>query len=277
MKLRALLLTGGVLLAGCSSAATGRTSSHSTPTSARAASTPVAPAVAAQATIPPATTGDAYTRATTDLKDGNYNAAATEFRASIKAHQHVAASYAGLGTAYAHLSRFPVAFQGYSDAARLDPHNARYQYDAAYAALYSQNYHAAVAYATSFIKLRPSDPSGYHLRFLAYGSLLNAKKQVQDARIIARLLPHNADAYDDLGIALSNGSQFKQSVTAFTHAISLNPHNINYYINRGLAENLAKQPRAALADFERARSMTTNAATIKKLDGAIGVLKKEVH
>lgn len=280
MKLGALFLTGSVLLlAGCSSTTTGSTGPSATPTPGQSSANPAAPtaSVAARATVPPPVTkGDAFTRGTADLKIGNYHAAADQFRAAIKEKSHVAASYAGLGAAYAHLNQYPVAYQAYVDAARLEPSNPGYQYNAAYAALYTQNYHSAVTYATQLIKLQPKSPTGYHIRFLAYGSLLNAKGQAKDAEVVAHLSPHDPGAFNDLGIALSNENKYRDSVAAFSKAIALSPNNANYYINRGLAWNLDKQPRKALADLEKARSFSKNPTTIKKLDGAIKVLKKEI-
>lgn len=272
MKFGSLLVMGGaVLLTGCSSTALGKADPTPTP----AASTPLPTRTASVAQARPAAhTGNSFADGQTDLKNGNYRAATTAFRAAIKTKQHVAAAYAGLGTAYVRLINYPVAYQAFRNASTLDPRNPAYLYNAAYTALYSQNYHVAITYATRFIHLRPTAPSGYHVRFLAYGSLLEPKKQIGDALTIIRLAPRQPDAYNDLGIAYANSRKYSDSIKAFTEAIKLDPTNLNYYTNRAIAENTANDPNAAIADFEKAKTLTSNKATLVRLNGAIAALKK---
>lgn len=290
MKLGIILALGGAAaLAGCSSQATPtRTPTPTKPTLAPAA-TSVAATTPATTPVPTAATarqttgtpitiaaGAGFAEGNADLHAHHYAAAIIAFRNAIIHHQHVSDAYIGLGTAALGLNNFATAYQAYRSAALLAPHNAAIVYYIAYAALHAQDYHGALTYATRYIQMKPNDVNGYHLRLLAYGHLYKPKAQIKDAQTIVRLQPHNAAAFNDLGIALGNDSQFVKSIAAFSKAIKLSPNNPSYYTNRAIAENLDKQPRLALQDLYTARSKTTDPVTRGRINLAIANLKKHL-
>lgn len=218
-----------------------------------------------------------YARGLAELHAGKYAAAQREFQAAIKAHDHVVQSYAGLGAAAIAQHNYGAGYKAYRQAANLDPKNPALQYRTAYAALYAEDYHAAVQYCTRYIQLAPHDWQGYHLRFLAYGDLLDRKRQIADAEQVVKLQPRSAAALNDLGIALANNRQYAKAVQVLTNAIKLNPRNPIFYSNRGQAEYQEKKLNAALADFQKARSLTKDPARRKQLDSVIAYLKKQTH
>lgn len=289
MKSGAFVLLGGMLaVAGCSSQAATGSSPAPTPTathSVAATSVPAAtvdpqPTAALAVKSTPAAVpaaGTAFQRGETDLRNRNYAAAKQDFQQAIAAHQHLANSYTGLGTASFELGDFPGAYRAYRSAAALVPTNPAILYYTAYAALRTQDFHATVSYATRYIHLRPRDVNGYQLRLLAYGHLYMQKPQLSDARTIVSLRPHDPGAYNDLGMALSNDGHYQPAVQAFTRAIQLLPSNDGYYTNRAIAENLNKQPKLALRDLYTARSLATDPLTRKQLDEAIANLKKHMQ
>jgi tetratricopeptide (TPR) repeat protein len=168
------------------------------------------------------------------------------------------------------------AFRAYESAVSHDPSNAAFLYYAAYSALYAQDFRGAVSYATRFIRVQPKNPAGYHLRFLAYGKLLDHKNQVKDARVEVQLQPRNPDSYNDLGIALTNDTKFAAAVKTFTQAVRLRPGYLAYYTNRAMAENLNGQPNAVLRDLYTARSLAKDALTRKQIDEAISNYEKHL-
>ncbi|MDQ2745606.1 MAG: hypothetical protein M3Z66_25405 [Chloroflexota bacterium] len=210
------------------------------------------------------------------LQRHDYKAAVRYFKTAIAKREHVIDAEIGLGSASLSLGDFSTAFQAYTRAAVFAPKNPAAAYGAADASLYYQQYHAAVDYASQYIGLRPRDPNGYRLRFLAEGRLAEAKLQLRDARVIIRLQPHQSESFNDLGIALGNVGQNHAAIGAFSSAIKLQPKYAPYYINRAIVENLAKQQRQALADLQTARRLTTDSATRKNLDQAIAKLKKRM-
>jgi tetratricopeptide (TPR) repeat protein len=303
MKLRALFLLAGILaVSGCSSQASSAapTATHTSsqaPTPTRPAATPThataAPTRATtRATAPHITavvaarTGSAspYDAGERALKAGHYAAAATDFRAAIDRHQRIADSYIGLGTAEIGLAQYAKALDAFRHALGLEPRNTTVVYDAAYAALNADLYHDAVAYATQYIKMKPTDGRGYHLRFLAYGGLLDPKHQLSDARLVVRYEPNSPTAYNDLGIALAQNKKYAASEAALTKAIALQPNNWEFYKNRGLAEyNLGlnehnnHQLTLALKDFQRAEALVKDPTQRSNLQAAIAYLQKQMH
>lgn len=223
------------------------------------------------------TGSDPYAAGQKDLHVGKYAAAEAAFRQAIRRHEHLAAAYAGLGAAALAHRDYSTAYSSYRHAASLAPKNADYQYGAGYAALYTDDFHGVERYTTAYIVLKPRDPRGYHLQFLAAGALLDPKLQIKDASAEARLLPHNAGSFNDLGIALANRKNYKRAIVAFDHAIRLNASVEQYYNNRGLAEFRAKEYAAALHDLQRARALSTNKVRRAQLAKAIAELRGLMH
>jgi superkiller protein 3 len=227
--------------------------------------------------VPPVhLTGTAYDRGQTYLKARSFTAAVAQFRLSIRRHQSVADSYANIGTASLDMGKDAAAYRAYKAAVSHNPSNAAYLYYAAYSALYAQDFRGAVSYATRFIGVQAKNPAGYHLRFLAYGKLLEHKNQVTDARVEVQLQPRSPDSYNDLGIALTNDGKFAAAVKTFTRAIRLRPAYLSYYTNRAMAENLNRQPNDVLRDLYTARSLAKDSLTKKQIDEAIANFKKHL-
>jgi superkiller protein 3 len=218
---------------------------------------------------------DPYAAGRAALKRHDYKSAVRYFKMAIAHSENLIASEIGLGAAAFALGEAATSYRAYARAATLAPSNPQAVYGAADSAYEAHQYRAAVDYATSYIKLRPKEYAGYKVRFLAEGRLLDAKGQLRDARQLVKLFPHQAESFNDLGIALSNSGKFGSAIQAFTTAIKLLPNTVDYYINRAIAENLDRKPRLALADLETARRLAKDRATQRNLDKAISSLKKK--
>jgi Flp pilus assembly protein TadD len=267
-------------------------SALASPTGARPASSPFAAGVAA-------------------MNAHKWAEAEKQFRLAISRKDHLERAYAGLGTAATWLNDYRTAFFAFKKAVALDSHdleaqqglaqaatqikdfydayhayvemvkafpkNPYYVYQTAYSALYAADSHAAVSYATTYIKLAPTDWRGYHLRFLAYGNLLKHKEQVQDASKVVQLRPHDPTAYNDLGIALANDQQYKKSISVLTNAIRLDPKYALAYMNRGISESLNGQEKLAIQDLDVARSLTHDTKLQKQINALIHYLQRRAH
>jgi Flp pilus assembly protein TadD len=296
MKLRALFLLAGILaVSGCSSqvsagSPTATRAAAPRPTPTRPAPTPTRaptprPALHATAVVAARTAAKSdYDAGEAALKAGQYAAAVKDFRAAIDHHQRVADAYVGLGTAYVGSLHYADAFSAFRHAAALEPRNPHVLYSAAYAALYADDYHSAATYASRYLALKPHDGQGYHLRFLAYGGLLDKTHQLDDARQVARYEPNSPTAFNDLGIALAQNGKYTESEVALSKAIALEPNNWQFYKNRGLAEyrrGIAESRKdqlvAALRDFERAEALTKDPVQRGNLKAAIAYLRKQMH
>lgn len=278
MRARLVATFGGALflIAGCG---TGHPSAKTTtPTSSTSGGALASPGPTKVAVVVPTihTSGSPYERAVAYTRAGQNAPAAAQYKKSIQQHQHVAESYAGLGTVGIRQGDYNAAYSAYRKASALRPTDAELVYKSAFTALYSGDAHAAVTYASRYIQLEPHRTSGYHLRFLAYGKLARRTEQIRDARSITRLDPKSTIAFTDLGIALANNGKFSQATQAFSRAIALSPTNVSYYTNRAIAENLNHQQPRAMADLHKARSLAKDAATRSSLDRAIASLTKDM-
>ncbi len=261
MKLRVCLLLGGFLAFTAGS-------------SLSAAGSYAAPAATSRQTRPPTS---AYQQGVTALSAGHYSAAENDFRQAIARHDHVAQAWVGIAAADFARREYSASYHAMLHAVQLRPRDPGIQYRTASSALYSDDFHAAVKYATNYIALEPRDPRGFQLRFNAYGNLLDRKHQLQDARSVVKLQPHNANAYNDLGIALANNKEFSASEVALTRAIALQPSNPEFYSNRAQPEYQQKQYNKALADLEKALSLTKDRSRRGQLTAAIAYLRKQIH
>lgn len=298
------LLTGTIALAGCASTASGGGTPTSFPkATAAASSAATAPPAPVQTSDPrpagtrvAAVTGSPTAQAVPTaplgpapkpagalaagraaMKARKYSAAERDFQIAVAHNQNTAEAATLLGVAASAAGDYAAAYKGYTRASLLDPKNPALVYGAAYSALNSQDYRAAIDYAKQYIGMRPHDVRGYHVRFLAESHLLEPKPQLADARAIVSLQPNSADSYNDLGIALGNGQKYPASIAAFSKAIQMRPGYAPYYSNRAIIENLAGQPRAALADLETARRDTTSPTLRHSLALAIASLKARMH
>jgi tetratricopeptide (TPR) repeat protein len=276
------VLTGGVLLAGCG---TTTATPHSTavpatatPLTVPASAGPAAPtqAAATQAATQVSIRTDpknAYKAGLSDLRHQNFAAAAQHFRQAIKNHQNTAGAYAGLGNADLRLGKYADGYKAYVKAVNLKPSDPNNLYGAALAAYTSKQFPDSIRYATEYIQLRPKVAAGYHLRMLANDSLARPKPQLADAEAIARLSPHNPQAYNDLGIAYGNNKKYRQSLAAFAKAIKLDGANYSFYFNRAVIENIMKNRVAALADMKKAQEL----APTKQTKAAISALERRIQ
>lgn len=298
------LLTGTIALAGCASTASGGGTPTVSPKATAAVSAATTPGAKPSGTSDPrpASTGvatvaelptaqpiptahlgpapratDAFATGKAALKARKYAEAERDFGIAVAHSENTEAASVLLAISATDAGDYATAYKGYTRASLLSPKNAALVYGAAYSALNSQNYHAAVDYAKQYTAMRPKDVRGYHVKFLAEGHLLQAKQQLKDAHTIVALQPNNAESYNDLGIALGNRQHYGASSVAFTKAIHMRSRYAPYYINRAIIENLNGKPKLALADLETAERYSTDPTMRRNVNLAISNLKRRMH
>jgi len=271
MKFRVLLVLGGMFYAASVNAPAQAAGPAPRPSFAHRSAT------VTYRTSAPNCSLHAYDMGQTSLRARQYRQARNEFQTAIRCHDRVTQAYANLGTANFDLGQYAAAYSAYRSAAMRAPHDPALTYVTAFAALYAGKWKDTVAYATATLKLQPKSDITYHLRFVAYGRLLQHKQQVRDASAEVKLKPYNADYWDDVGIALYNDSKLADSIGAFTHAIQLQPSHWNYYKNRAISEVYSKKSKIALRDLEKAYTLASSPGDKKQLSRAITKLKKSLH
>ena len=63
------------------------------------------------------------------------------------------------------------------------------------------------------------------------------------------------DAYNNLGLALSDLGDFAAAVQAYTQAIAIDPHDWHAYNNRGLALWALRRQDEALRDYAKVKEL----------------------
>ena len=78
---------------------------------------------------------------------------------------------------------------------------------------------------TRALDLAPDDPIAYNNRGIAYRSLGNPARAIEDYRQALALDRVYRDAYNNLGLALSDLGEFDAAVRAYTQAITIDAHD----------------------------------------------------
>ena len=113
---------------------------------------------------------------------------------------------------------------------------------------------------TEALKANPKNATAYYNRGLAYHSLKQYTRAIEDYTWAARLNPKDMRAYNNRGIVYGSQNQYAKSVEDFTRAIALDPDEPTLYRNRGAAYfNLQQYPKAIL-DYTKLMDLKPNHA-----------------
>ncbi|HLP00999.1 MAG TPA: tetratricopeptide repeat protein [Opitutaceae bacterium] len=108
---------------------------------------------------------------------------------------------------------------------------------------------------------------------VALGELGSA---IEDLELVGEMEKTNPQVHYELGNALARNRQFAEARAALDTAIGLAPERTDYYILRSAVALRLKDYDAALADNDKARSLTTKPKTLEILDkGRAQILAKK--
>ena len=95
----------------------------------------------------------------------------------------------------------------------------------------------------------------YNNRGIAYRSLGNPARAIEDYRRALALDQTYRDAYNNLGLALSDLGEFAAAVHAYTQAITIDARDWHAYNNRGLALWALGRREDARRDYEKVKEL----------------------
>jgi Tfp pilus assembly protein PilF len=109
---------------------------------------------------------------------------------------------------------------------------------------------------TRVIDLYPNAGSAYSKRGSVWGKERNDLERAKaDFEKSIQLLPSDAFGYEGLGIIAGMQQDHNRALSMFNKCVELEPDEHNFYFNRGIAYIAAKQPAAAVADFEKTMAL----------------------
>lgn len=144
------------------------------------------------------------------------------------------------------------AMEDYTEAIRIDPHNAALYCNRGYLLGELGKFDKAIADFTEAIKLDPHDSVAYLHRGHAFAEQHHYEKAIADFSETIKINPHDGYAYRSRGHALLDNGNPATAVVDFAEAIKLDPHDVAAYISRGLAWRAQQETEKALADFTEA-------------------------
>jgi Tfp pilus assembly protein PilF len=167
------------------------------------------------------------------------------------------------------------AVADFTAAVRLDPEQALFYQNRAWAFHRQGNSSRAIADFTKALALKPKDATLYNERGYAHLNGDKLTEALADFDAAIRINPKYALAYNNRGFTRCKKGDYAGATTDYSVALALDPKNADVYNNRGLAyleqDNHAKaiadfteairlQPRFAAAYFNRGRAYAANNA-----------------
>lgn len=177
------------------------------------------------------------------------NAKITPMANSAIVAEHVAVLVARADTLLG-ARKFDKAIDGYDEAIRIDPGNARLfaLRAAAFASMHESR--LAVRDYTESIRLNPRELQTYVDRAAIFKKIRRFDLAIDDLTEVIRRDPA-ADLYDSRGQAYAHNNAYDRAIADYSEAIRLRPAAI-FYLNRGTALQLKGDLDPAIADYNRA-------------------------
>lgn len=184
----------------------------------------------------------------------SYEAAASDFTCAIQLDPDNAVAYFGRAEAYNSSANYMAALDDYNRAIELNPeyaeaYNNRGQL---YRNILGQIEDAIADYTMSIRYNNPELHLPYTNRGLAYYSLGEYDKAMDDFDEALRINPEHADAYNGRGFTYAELGNLDQALADLTTAIELDPEDASFYSNRGVLYRRRGDNEEALADYTRA-------------------------
>jgi len=179
-------------------------------------------------------TGSAYNwRGRTQVRLGNYAAAATDLTQAIQQQAADADSYFDLGVAHHYLNDTQAALTAWSEAIRLNPQDALAYNNRGNLYQKLGQTDAALADYTKSIHLNPQNANAYNNRGLLYHEKLGqTDSALADYNEAIRLNPQYARALNNRGWLHQHLDQLDLAIADYSEAIHLNPQHTKAINNR---------------------------------------------
>ena len=160
-----------------------------------------------------------------------------------------------LGVIKASQSRYKEANDYLAKAAKIDPNDARLQYNLAKALSDSGNNKEALSHHKKAVGLAPNNPEAW----LNYGKTASDLRRYDEAILhydqALTLKPDLVEAWSNKGLTLHELKRFDEAIAHYDHALDLRPDLVEAWSNKGVALNELKRYDEAIAHYDHALTL----------------------
>ena len=211
------------------------------------------------------------------LSLGRYPEALEAYAAAAELAPDVAAHANGAGVAHYGLKQNDAALAAYTRALELDPDYALAHRNRGHVLMRLERWEEAEADYDAAIRLEPSVRN-----HLARANLLEQRTQpfkaLIDYNAVLKLEPNHVDSLVNRARLRSMMLQTKPALRDWNKVIALEPDEGLHYLERGLAQGgPGGDPRAAIADLERALELGLAPADAEHAERVLGLLRERVR
>jgi len=119
----------------------------------------------------------------------------------------------------------------------------------------NDDYRSAASIWQSVLNIEPDNARAYNGLGTAYGEISDWPKAVEAFKEALRILPDYADAYNNLGVAYDKLGHLEEAVEAYNRAISINSEYSDAYYNLGRTLAMAGRYSEAIPQLYKALSL----------------------
>jgi superkiller protein 3 len=134
-------------------------------------------------------------------------------------------------------------------ALRLDSDNAAIHFALAEMLCQQEQWDDAYDELMKSAKLMPDFPENHSGLAYIFYRVHDAPNAIAEARTALSMDPQNAEAYQNLGLALQSNEQYAAAAHAFTESLARDPDNPDTYYDLGVALQADGKLRAAQAAY----------------------------
>ncbi|WP_293144537.1 serine/threonine-protein kinase [Okeania sp. SIO3I5] len=186
-----------------------------------------------------------------NARDGNQQAAISDYNRAIKLNPSEAKYFYKRGNAYYESENYQNAIDDYSEAIALNPSYVNAYFNRGVAYFDRQNYPGAIDDLTQVLRLKPQDAEAYYKRGLVYYKSQNYDAAIKDYTQVIRLQPNDVDAYQSRGVARAANNDLQGSIADYTEMIKIQPEKIDGYYRRGRARFFLGDYQGSLDDYNQ--------------------------
>ncbi len=150
------------------------------------------------------------------------------------------------------------AIANYTEALKLNPHNASIYYQRGNSYYSQKAYEKAIKDYTAAITIKAKYSDAYYQRGVIYYELNDNEKAITDLTKALRINPKYAKAYKKRGQIYSEIGDYKNAIQDYSQSIRLNPKDSNSYIDRGIARETIGDREGAISDYTQAIQLNQN-------------------
>lgn len=192
-------------------------------------------------------------------------------RAAVhEARQHTAQAakdFAAAGEEYTNQGDYERGKTAFSDAIRIEPHNALHYAGRANCLYKLRAYTDALTDATRAIELDPKCERAWNMRANTYDALGDFERAIADYTEAIRLAPGKAVYLSNRGDAYLSHRDYQLAIADFTKAIELEPNEPSHYANRATCYYWLDEIQLGLNDIEQALRLDPTLARAHNMRG----------